>query len=72
MKLKISDLKNISLTSIRAVLRIFALAFVFVVYCVQLWALAFRRKKLASDLLALFSRIVRWVCGLLFLGRISL
>ena len=54
MKLKISGLKNISLTPIRAVVRIFALVFVFVVYFVQLCALAFRRKKLASDLLALF------------------
>ena len=63
MKLKISGFKNISLTSIRAVLRIFALAFVCVVYCAQLWALAFRRKKLASDLLALFSRMVLYVMG---------
>ena len=63
MKLKISGLKNISLTPIRAVVRILALAFVFVVYFVQLWALAFRQRKLASDLLALFSRLVLYAMG---------
>ena len=63
MKLKISSLKNISLTPIRAVVRIFALVFVFVVYLVQLWALALRQKKLASNLLALVARLVLCAMG---------
>ena len=63
MKLKISDLENILLTPVRAVARIFALIFVFVVYSIQLLALALRQKKLASCLLALVARLVLYVMG---------
>ena len=61
--LRISDLKNILLAPIRAIVRIFALVFVFIVYSVQLWALALRQKKLASDLLALVTRLVLFAMG---------
>ena len=50
MMLRIDDLKNILLAPFCAVARIFVLASVFVVYLVQLLALAFRQNKLASDL----------------------
>ena len=63
MMLRISDLKNILLTPIRVVSRIFALVLAFIVYLVQLWTLLFRQKKLASDLLALFARLVLYVMG---------
>ena len=61
--LKIDDLKNILLAPIRAVARISALASVFVVYLVQLLALALRQKKLASNLLALVARLVLCAMG---------
>ena len=61
--LTISELKNIFLMPIRTAVRISALVLVFVVYFVQLWALAFRQKKLASDLLALFARLVLYAMG---------
>ena len=63
MKLRISDLKNVLLVPIRAVARMFVLVFVFVVYIVQLLALALQQKKMASDLLALTSRLVLYVMG---------
>ena len=63
MKLRIADLKNVLLTPIRVVSRVFVLIFVFVVYLAQLWALALRQKKLASDLLALGARLVLYVMG---------
>ena len=63
MKLRISDLEYILLTPIRAVARIFALVLVFIVYIVQLWALALKQKKLASHLLALAARIVLYAMG---------
>jgi capsular polysaccharide export protein len=58
-----SDLKNIFLTLFRAIARVFALAFVFVVYLVQLLALTLSQKKLASYLLALVARLVLYVLG---------
>ena len=63
MKLRISDLKNVLLVPIRAVARVFVLVFVFVVYIIQLWALALQQKKMASDLLALTARLVLYVMG---------
>ena len=63
MKLRISDLEYIFVTPIRAVARILALVFVFVVYIVQLWALALKQKKLASHLLALGARLVLYAMG---------
>ena len=63
MKLIISGLKNVLLVLIRAVARMFVLVFVFVVYIVQLWALVLQQKKMASDLLALTSRLVLYVMG---------
>ena len=63
MKLRISDLEYILLTPIRAVAHVFALVLVFVVYIVQLWALALKQKKLASHLLALAARIVLYAMG---------
>ena len=63
MKLRISDLKNVLLVPIRAVARMFVLVFVFVVYIVQLLALALQQKKMASDLLALTARLVLYVMG---------
>ena len=63
MKLRISDLEYILVTPIRAVARILALVFVFVVYIVQLWMLALKQKRLASDLLALAARLVLYSMG---------
>ena len=57
------DLGNILLMVIRAVARVFALAFVFVVYIVQLWMLALKKKKLASHLLSLTARLVLYAMG---------
>ena len=59
----ISDLEYILAALIRAVVRIFALVFVFVVYIVQLWMLALKQKKLASYLLALTARLVLYAMG---------
>ena len=61
--LRTFDLKNILLAPIRVVSRIFALVLAFVVYLIQLWALVFRQRKLASDLLALFARLVLYAMG---------
>ena len=63
MKLRISDLKDILATLIRVVVRIFSLVLVFIVYIVQLWALALKQKKLASHLLALVARLVLYAMG---------
>ena len=63
MKLRISGLKYILATPIRAVARLFALVFVFVVYIVQLCMLALKQKKLASYLLALTARLVLFAMG---------
>ena len=62
MKLR-SELEDVLLMPIRAVARIFALVFGFIVYIVQLLALALQQKKLASDLLALTARTVLYVMG---------
>ena len=59
----ISDLEYILAALIRAVVRIFALVFVFVVYIVQLWMLALKQKKLASHLLALTARLILYAMG---------
>ena len=63
MKLRISDLEYVLVTPIRALARIFALVFVFVVYIVQLCVLALKQKKLASQLLALTARLVLHAVG---------
>tara|TARA_B100001175_G_scaffold300176_1_gene292225 strand:+ start:100 stop:882 length:783 start_codon:yes stop_codon:yes gene_type:complete len=61
--LRTFGLKNILLTPIRVLVRASVFLFAFVVYLVQLLALAFRRNKLASDLLALFARLVLYAMG---------
>jgi capsular polysaccharide export protein len=63
MKLRISGLEYILITPIRVVARIFSLVLVFIVYVVQLWALALKQKKLASHLLALGARLVLYAMG---------
>ena len=63
MKLRISGLEYILITPIRVVVRIFSLVLVFIVYMVQLWALALKQKKLASRLLALGARLVLYAMG---------
>ena len=63
MKLRISGLEYILLAPIRVVARIFSLVLVFIVYVVQLWALALKQKKLASHLLALGARLVLYAMG---------
>ena len=63
IKLRISDMECILAAPIRAVARILALIFVFVVYIVQLCMLALKQKKLASYLLALTARLVLFAMG---------